>query len=134
MGSWLGQGVLSTDKQPAGASIGNVIGWLHAKGLSTAAAGIYQLEKSGVSQEGVKSAMTACGYTNLIGTGDTTPIDQVLTHFYCMKDSGFKRTNNIPMQGSSQRRITGVRRPPVTHQQEKAGNGRSKQRTVRHPH
>lgn len=33
------------DKQPAEASIGNVTGWLHSKGLSTAAAGIYQLEK-----------------------------------------------------------------------------------------
>jgi hypothetical protein len=54
-------------------------------------------KKSGVSQEGVKSAMTACGYTNLIGTGDATPIDQVLKRFYCMKDSGFKRTDNIDL-------------------------------------
>jgi hypothetical protein len=49
-------------------------------------------KKSGVSQEGVKSAMRACGYINLTGTGDTTPIDQVLTQFYCMKDSGFTLT------------------------------------------
>jgi hypothetical protein len=54
-------------------------------------------KKSGVAQEGVKSAMTACGYTNLTGTGDTTPIDEVLTQFYCMKDSGFKRADNIDL-------------------------------------
>ena len=41
--------------------------------------------------------MTACGYTNLTGTGDKTPIDQVLKRFYCMKDAGFKRTDNIDL-------------------------------------
>ncbi|XKU41546.1 hypothetical protein BG51_00755 [Pseudomonas [fluorescens] ATCC 17400] len=54
-------------------------------------------KKVGVSEKGVKNAMTACGYTNLVGTGDTTPIDQVLTRFYCMKDAGFKRTDNIDL-------------------------------------
>ena len=54
-------------------------------------------KKVGVSEKGVKNAMTACGYTNLIGTGDRTPIDQVLTRFYCMKDAGFKRTDNIDL-------------------------------------
>ena len=54
-------------------------------------------KKIGVSEEDVKHAMTACGYTNLIGTGDRTPIDQVLTQFYCMKDAGFKRTDNIDL-------------------------------------
>ena len=54
-------------------------------------------KKNGVSEEGVKSAMTACGYTNLIGTGDRTPIDQVLTRFYCMKDAGYKRKDNVDM-------------------------------------
>ena len=42
-------------------------------------------KKAGMSEKDVKSAMTACGYINLTGTGDTTPIDQVLTQFYCMK-------------------------------------------------
>ena len=54
-------------------------------------------KKIGVTENGVKSAMTACGYINLTGTGDRTPIDQVLTQFYCMKDAGFKRTDNIDL-------------------------------------
>lgn len=54
-------------------------------------------QKSGVSLEGVKSAMRACGYTNLAGTGDNSPIDVVLTRFYCMKDSGFKRRDNLDL-------------------------------------
>lgn len=54
-------------------------------------------KKSGVSQVGVKSAMRACGYTNLVGTGDDSPIDLVLTRFYCMKDAGFSRKDNLDL-------------------------------------
>lgn len=56
-----------------------------------------QWQKSGVSVEGVKSAMRACGYTNLVGTGDDSPIDEVLTRFYCMKDSGFTHKGNLDL-------------------------------------
>jgi hypothetical protein len=41
--------------------------------------------------------MRACGYTNLDGAGDTSPIDVVLTRFYCMKDAGFKRRDNLDL-------------------------------------
>jgi len=53
--------------------------------------------KNGVSVEGVKSAMRGCGYTNLDGAGDQTPIDLELKHFYCMKDSGFSRRDNLDL-------------------------------------
>ncbi|MGO2715118.1 hypothetical protein [Pseudomonas helleri] len=53
--------------------------------------------KKGVSQAGVDNAMRACGYTNLDGVGDTSPIDVVLTRFYCMKDAGFKRRDNLDL-------------------------------------
>lgn len=53
--------------------------------------------KKGVTQSGVDNAMRACGYTNLDGAGDTSPIDVVLTRFYCMKDAGFKRRDNLDL-------------------------------------
>jgi hypothetical protein len=56
-----------------------------------------QWKKSGVSQQGVDDAMRACGYTNLDGMGDTSPIDVVLTRFYCMKDAGFTRKDNLDL-------------------------------------
>nr|WP_157015907.1 hypothetical protein [Pseudomonas batumici] len=54
-------------------------------------------QKNGASVEDVKSGMRACGYTNLAGTGDKTPIDQALKRFYCMKDSGFTRKDNLDL-------------------------------------
>ena len=56
-----------------------------------------QWYKKGVNQAGVDNAMRACGYTNLDGVGDTSPIDVVLTRFYCMKDAGFKRRDNLDL-------------------------------------
>jgi hypothetical protein len=53
--------------------------------------------KEGVSQQGVDDAMRACGYTNLDGVGDKSPIDVVLTRFYCMKDAGFIRTDDLDL-------------------------------------
>lgn len=53
-------------------------------------------QKSGVSVEGVKSAMLACGYPNVAGIGDES-IDAALTHFFCMKDAGFKRKDNLDL-------------------------------------
>jgi len=53
--------------------------------------------KEGVSQAGIDNAMRACGYTNLDGAGDASPIDVRLTRFYCMKDAGFKRKDNLDM-------------------------------------
>ena len=53
--------------------------------------------KAGVSQAGVKDAMRACGYTNLDGAGDASPIDVRLTRFYCMNDAGFKRKDKLDM-------------------------------------
>lgn len=53
-------------------------------------------QKSGVSVEGVKSAMLACGYPNVAGIGNGS-IDAELTHFYCMKDAGFKRKDNMDL-------------------------------------
>ncbi|MFL1493520.1 hypothetical protein [Pseudomonas antarctica] len=53
--------------------------------------------KTGVSLDGVKSAMRACGYTNLDGAGDASPVDIRLTRFYCMKDAGFKRNDNLDL-------------------------------------
>lgn len=52
--------------------------------------------KSGISVEGVKSAMLACGYPNVAGIGNGS-IDAELTHFYCMKDAGFKRKDNLDL-------------------------------------
>ncbi|GAB5336388.1 hypothetical protein PFUM301597_08730 [Pseudomonas fluorescens] len=51
--------------------------------------------KSGVSLDGVKTAMRACGYDNLDGGGDRSPVDIRLTRFYCMKDAGFKRKDKL---------------------------------------
>lgn len=51
--------------------------------------------KSGVSLDGVKTAMRACGYDNLDGGGDRSPVDIRLTRFYCMKDGGFKRKDKL---------------------------------------
>ena len=56
-----------------------------------------QWYKKGVTQSGVDNAMRACGYTNLDGVGDTSPIDVVLTRFYCMKDAGFSRRDKIDL-------------------------------------
>ena len=56
-----------------------------------------QWYKKGVTQSGVDNAMRACGYTNLDGVGDTSPIDVVLTRSYCMKDAGFKRRDNLDL-------------------------------------
>lgn len=56
-----------------------------------------QWYKKGVSQSGVDNAMRACGYTNLDGVGDTSPIDVVLTRFYCMKDAGFSRRDDLDL-------------------------------------
>jgi hypothetical protein len=56
-----------------------------------------QWKKSGVSQQGVDDAMRACGYTNLDGAGDRSPIDERLTRFYCMKDAGFKRKDGLDL-------------------------------------
>ena len=56
-----------------------------------------QWKKKGVSQQGVDDAMRACGYTNLDGVGDKSPIDVVLTRFYCMKDAGFIRTDDLDL-------------------------------------
>ncbi len=53
--------------------------------------------KSGVSEVEVKSAMRGCGYTNLDGGGDLSPIDVRLARFYCMKDAGFSRKDNLDM-------------------------------------
>ena len=53
------------------------------------------MEKEGRSQQGVDDAMRACGYTNLDGVGDKSPIDVVLTRFYCMKDAGFYRKDDL---------------------------------------
>ncbi|SEH91575.1 hypothetical protein [Pseudomonas asplenii] len=53
--------------------------------------------KKGVSVEGVKSAMRACGYRNLDGVGDRDPIEVQLTRFYCMKDAGFSRRDNLDL-------------------------------------
>ena len=56
-----------------------------------------QWYKKGESQSGVDNAMRACGYTNLDGVGDTSPIDVVLTRFYCMKDAGFSRRDKLDL-------------------------------------
>ncbi|KTB56530.1 hypothetical protein [Pseudomonas syringae] len=56
-----------------------------------------QWYKKGVSQEGIDTAMRRCGYTNLDGVGDSSPIDVKLTRFYCMKDAGFKRKDKIDL-------------------------------------
>ncbi|KAB7895695.1 hypothetical protein GA565_06675 [Rouxiella sp. S1S-2] len=53
--------------------------------------------KEGVSQDGIDNAMRACGYTNLDGAGDASPIGVRLTRFYCMKDAGFKRKDKLDM-------------------------------------
>jgi hypothetical protein len=53
--------------------------------------------KSGVSLDGVKTAMRACGYTNLDGAGDASHVDIRLTGFYCTKDAGFKRKDNLDL-------------------------------------
>ena len=53
-------------------------------------------QKSGVSVEGVKSSMLACGYANVAGTGGGS-IDEKLKHFYCMKDAGFTRKDNLDL-------------------------------------
>ena len=53
--------------------------------------------RRGVSQSGVDNAMRACGYINFDGVGDTSPIDVVLTLFYCMKEAGFKRRDNLDL-------------------------------------
>ena len=53
-------------------------------------------QKSGVSLEGVKSSMLACGYENVAGTGGGS-IDERLRSFYCMKDAGFTRKDNLDM-------------------------------------
>ncbi|WP_439864133.1 hypothetical protein [Pseudomonas antarctica] len=53
--------------------------------------------KEGVSQAGIVAAMRACGYTNVDGAGDRSPIDVRLTNFYCMKDAGYKRKDNVDM-------------------------------------
>ena len=53
--------------------------------------------RRGVSQSGVDNAMRACGYINFDGVGDTSPIDVVLTRFYCMKEAGFKRRDNLDL-------------------------------------
>ncbi|MFU0840342.1 MAG: hypothetical protein ACFWUJ_17935 [Pseudomonas fragi] len=39
--------------------------------------------KEGVSQTGSIAAMRACGYTNVDGAGDRSPIDVRLLNFYC---------------------------------------------------
>lgn len=54
-----------------------------------------QWYRKGVSPEGVKSAMRACGYVNLDGVGDRSPIDEKLTRFYCMKDAGYSRKDSL---------------------------------------
>ena len=56
-----------------------------------------QWYKSGVSLDGVKTAMRACGYTNLDGAGDRSPVDIRLTRFYCMKDAGFNRKDKLDL-------------------------------------
>lgn len=56
-----------------------------------------QWYKNGVTQEGVNNAMRSCGYTDLDGSGDNSSIDMKLTRFYCMKDTGFKRRDNIDL-------------------------------------
>ena len=56
-----------------------------------------QWYKKGVTQSGVDNAMRACGYTNLDGVGDRSPIDVRLLNFYCMKDAGYKRKDNLDM-------------------------------------
>lgn len=53
--------------------------------------------KDGLSQQDVKGAMRSCGYTNLDGAGDRSHIDVRLTRFYCMKDAGFKRKDDLDM-------------------------------------
>ena len=53
--------------------------------------------KEGVSQTGIIAAMRACGYTNVDGAGDRSPIDVRLLNFYCMKDAGYKRKDNLDM-------------------------------------
>lgn len=53
-------------------------------------------QKDGISVEGVKSAMLACGYPNVAGIGEDS-IDAQLKHFYCMKDAGFKRKDNLDL-------------------------------------
>ena len=45
--------------------------------------------KEGVSQTGIIAAMRACGYRS--------PIDVRLLNFYCMKDAGYKRKDNLDM-------------------------------------
>ena len=41
--------------------------------------------------------MRGCGYTNLDGRGDLSPIDVRLARFYCMKDAGFTRKDNMDL-------------------------------------
>jgi len=40
--------------------------------------------------------MLACGYENVAGTGGGS-IDERLKHFYCMKDAGFTRKDNLDL-------------------------------------
>ncbi|WP_122221772.1 hypothetical protein [Pseudomonas syringae group genomosp. 3] len=61
-----------------------------------------QWYKEGVPLAGVKSAMRACGYTNLDGVGDSSPMSDVLKRFYCMKDSGFSRKDKLDLCKQSQ--------------------------------
>ncbi|WP_439865872.1 hypothetical protein ACTAB9_03975 [Pseudomonas syringae] len=56
-----------------------------------------QWYKEGVPLSGVKNAMRACGYTNLDGAGDGSPMNDVLKKFYCMKDSGFSRKDKLDL-------------------------------------
>ncbi|MDZ5601179.1 hypothetical protein SJI00_00050 [Pseudomonas sp. RP23018S] len=56
-----------------------------------------QWYKKGASQTDVDNAMRACGYVNLDGVGDTSPIDVVLTRFYCMKDAGLLRRDHLDL-------------------------------------
>ena len=84
-------------EEPVAEFLRCVTGWLHGKGLSTAGSGLHKWYKEGVSQTGIIAAMRACGYTNVDGAGDRSPIDVRLLNFYCMKDAGYKRKDNLDM-------------------------------------